>query len=52
MLEHDFKMARQQSIRATQTLPAGSHARIRAEDLKEAAKRAAENDKRPRRDGD
>jgi predicted Zn-dependent protease len=49
MLEGDYKMARQQAIRAGQTLPAGSMARLRAEDLKEAAKRAADKDKRPGR---
>jgi predicted Zn-dependent protease len=52
MLEGDFKMARQQAIRASQVLPPGSTSRIRAEDLKEAAKRAAENDKRGSRERD
>ena len=50
MLEGDFRMAQQQATRATQNLPAGTPARIRAEDLKQAAKRAAEDDKRPSRE--
>jgi predicted Zn-dependent protease len=52
MLEGDYKMAREQAIRAAQALPPGTPARTRAEDLKEAAKRAAENDKRPSRERD
>jgi hypothetical protein len=45
-------MARQQATRATQILPAGTPGRMRAEDLREAAKRSADKDKRPRRDRD
>jgi predicted Zn-dependent protease len=52
MLQGDWKMARQQATRATQILPAGTPARIRAEDLREAAKRSAEKDKRPRKRDD
>jgi predicted Zn-dependent protease len=39
MISGDRKMALQQATRAVQLLPAGSPGRLRAEDLKEAAKR-------------
>jgi predicted Zn-dependent protease len=45
MLEGRFRFAREQAVRAAQLLPTGSPAKIRAEDLKEEAKRAAEKDK-------
>jgi hypothetical protein len=39
MVEGDKRLAVQQAMRASQLLPAGSPARIRAEDLREAARR-------------
>jgi predicted Zn-dependent protease len=45
MAQGDKKQAIQQSIRATRLLPAGTPARMRAEDLKEAAKRLEDRDR-------